>query len=200
MTLIAGELAAGCHQNGRLDSGSTDFMTNAKQNGPPELLKAPNGDVNANSLADLVEWFLNYDEKVALVRHPNVEELFQWKQADDALHGAEPYPFENAEARFAIGIFQALAENKTEVDLKSWIADVIQALGEAKETNQKITDTYKLATREGKSHISESDKIPSKTERRLYLSSCWLEALCTAEARILGWVFQELYGKPFQVN
>jgi hypothetical protein len=174
------------------------IMTNASENGPPELEKAPNGDVNANSLADLVEWFLSYDEKVALVRHPNVEELFQWKQADDSSHGAEPYPFENAEARFAIGVFQALAENKSEAALNSWITDVIQALAGAKETNQQITTSYKLATGEGKSHISEAEKIPSNTERRLYLTSCWLEALCTAEARILGWVFQELYGKPFQ--
>lgn len=170
----------------------------AHQNEPPQLQKAANGDINANSLADLVEWFLNYDEKVALVRHPNVEELFQWKQADDSTHGTKAYPFENAEARFAIGVFQALAENNSEAGLNSWITDVIQALSAAKETNQQITDGYKLGTREGKSHISEAEKIPSKTERRLYLSSCWLEALCTAEARVLGWVFQELYGKPFQ--
>jgi hypothetical protein len=32
----------------------------------------------------------------------------------------------------------------------------------------------------------------------MYLSSCWFDALFTAEARVLGWVYQELYGKPFQ--
>lgn len=169
-----------------------------QQNYPPKLEKTPDGDVNANSLADLVEWFLNYDQKVAIVRNPNVEELFQWKQIDDELHGNTPYPFENAEARFAIGIFQALAENKTEGALQSWLTDVVQALGEAKETNQQITDSYQLETPQGKSHVTEAEKIGTNTERRLYLTSCWVEALCTAEARILGWIYQELYGKPFQ--
>jgi hypothetical protein len=169
-----------------------------QENLPPKLEKTPNGDINANSLADLLEWFLNHDERVALVRHKNVEELFQWKQADDAEHGTQPYPFENAEARFAIGVFQALAENNSQNELNAWISDVIQALGEAKQTNQQITESYKLATREGKSHIKEAEKIPSNTERRLYLSSCWLEALCTAEARFLGWVYQEIYSTPFQ--
>jgi hypothetical protein len=167
-------------------------------NYPPKIEKTENGDVNAKSLADLIEWFLNYDPKVALVRHKNVEELFRWKQADDADHGAEPYPFENAESRFAIGGFQALAENDSQSKLNAWISDVIQALGEAKQTGEQITESYKLRTREGASHVAESEKIPSKIERRLYLSSCWLEALCTAEARFLGWVYQELYETPFQ--
>lgn len=197
-------LAEQCRQDAATTAAGTAAvlkdMTNAMQNVPPKLQKSPDGEINANSLADLVEWFLNYDEKVALVRHPNVEELFQWKQTDDGTNGAESYPFENAEARFAIGVFRALAENKSESELNSWLTDVIQALGESKETSQQFTDSYKLGTREGKSHISESKKIPSKTEQRLYLSSCWLEALCTAEARILGWVYQELYGKPFQPN
>ncbi len=70
---------------------------------PPKLQKTPSGEINANSLADLLEWFLNFDQRVALVRHPHVEELFEWKQADDAANGIEVYPFENAEARFAIG-------------------------------------------------------------------------------------------------
>ena len=173
-------------------------MTQTQQNFPPKLEKTPSGEINANSLADLLEWFLNYDPKVALVRHKNVEELFQWKQADDAAHGTNPYPFENAEARFAIGAFQALAENDSPEKLNAWISDVVQALGESKQMNEEFTQSYKLATREGASHIEEAEKIPAKIERRLYLSSCWLEALCTAEARFLGWVYQELYGKPFQ--
>ena len=79
---------------------------------PPKLEKNPSGDININSLANLLEWFLNYDQKVALVRHPHVEELFEWKQADDAADGVEVYPFENAEARFAIGAFQAIARKR----------------------------------------------------------------------------------------
>lgn len=162
----------------------------------PKLQKTADGDINTNSLADLLEWFLNFDRKIAIVRNPQVEEIFQWKQQDDKVHGVEIYPFENAEARFAIGVFQALGENDTEAKLQKWITEVLQALGEAKQTNEDIAASYKLET--GKSHVEEANKIPSNTEKRLYLSSCWLEALCTAEARFLGWVYQEVYGKPFE--
>jgi hypothetical protein len=167
---------------------------------PPKLQKTKNGEINASSLADLLEWFLNYDPKVGIVRHKNVEELFQWKQKDDAEHGQTPAPFENAESRFAIGAFQAIAENNSQTELNNWISSVVEALGEAKQTNEEIAKNYNLQTQNGESHITEAEKIPTKTEKRLYLSSCWLEALCTAEARFLGWVYQEMYGVPFQPN
>lgn len=163
---------------------------------PPKLQKTADGNINTNSLADLLDWFLQFDQKVALVRNQQVEELFQWKQADDADNGIETYPFENAESRFAIGVFQALGENDSENKLKRWLSDVVQALGEAKQTGEDIAKSYNLEQK--KSSVAQAAKIPSNTERRLYLTSCWLEALCTAEARFLGWVFQELYGKPFQ--
>jgi hypothetical protein len=173
-------------------------MTEATQqeNFPPKLRTVADGSLDVNSLADLLEWFLNYDQRVGLVRHPQVEELFQWKQKDDEAHGVEVYPFENAEARFAIGAFQALGENDSEEKLARWITDVLQALGESKQTNEDISADYKLDS--SKSHVEEADKIPTNTERRLYLTSAWLEALCTAEVRFLGWVYQELYGKQFQ--
>ena len=44
----------------------------------------------------------------------------------------------------------------------------------------------------------EAEKIPTEEEKRFYLTSCWIESLCTAEVRFLGWVYQELYGKPFE--
>ncbi len=165
-------------------------------NKPPKLEKTANGDINTNSLADLLEWFLNFDRKVGIVRSPQVEELFQWKQQDDKVHGVEIYPFENAEARFAIGIFQALGENDSEEKLQNWITEVLQALGEAKQTNEDIAKSYKL--NQSQSHVEQANQIPSNTEKRLYLTSCWLESLCTAETRFLGWIYQELYGKPFQ--
>lgn len=166
------------------------------QNQPPALEKTATGDINTNSLADLLEWFLNYDARVAIVRDPQVEELFQWKQADDAAHGVNVYPFENAEARFAVGVFQAVAEYDSEANLQTWITEVLQALSESKQTSEDIAASYKLNQNE--SHIAQAEAIPSGVERRLYLTSCWLEALCTAEVRFLGWVFQALYGKPFE--
>ena len=167
-----------------------------QENYPPKLRRTPDGAIDISSLANLLEWFLMYDQKVALVRHPHVEELFQWKQADDEANGVETYPFGNAESRFAIGAFQALGENDTEAKLQRWITDVLQALGEAKQTGEEIAASYKLES--GKSHVEQAEKIPNQTERRLYLTSSWLEALCTAEVRFLGWVYQEMYGKPFQ--
>lgn len=166
-------------------------------NEPPKLEKTAGGDINTNSLADLLEWFLNYDSRVALVRHPHVEELFQWKQTDDAAHGVEIYPFENAEARFAIGAFQAIAEYDSEEKLRRWITEVLQALGESKQMNEDIAASYGLDS--SASHVAQAEeKIADETERRLYLTSGWLEALCTAEVRFLGWIYQEIYGKPFE--
>lgn len=165
---------------------------------PPALEKTPEGDINVNSLADLLEWFLNYDQRVNLVRHPHVQELFEWKQADDAAQGVQVYPFENAEARFAVGVFQAVAENDSQEKLQEWITDVLQALGESKQTREDFVGQYNLETNQGASFVLESQKIPSRTEQRLFLTSAWIEALCTAEVRFLGWVYQELYASPFE--
>ena len=55
-------------------------------NEPPKLRKAADGRLDNDSLADLLEWFLNYDPRVALVRNRQVEELFQWKQQDDKVN------------------------------------------------------------------------------------------------------------------
>jgi hypothetical protein len=163
---------------------------------PPKLRQTVDGEIETNSLADLLEFFLNYDNRVAIVRHPQVEELFQWKQAEDKANGIETYPFENAEARFAVGVFQAIAENDSEETLWRWISDLLQALGEAKQTNEEISKSYNLE--QSQSHIAEAAKLPSQMERKIYLTSCWIESLCTAEVRFLGWVYQELYGKVFE--
>lgn len=82
----------------------------SQENKPPTLRRVENGELETSSLADLLEWFLMYDERTARMRHANTEELFQWKQKDDEQQGIAIYPFENAEARFAVGSFQALAE------------------------------------------------------------------------------------------
>ncbi len=165
---------------------------------PPALVKNPSGDINVNSLADLLEWFLNYDQKVGLVRHPHVQELFEWKQADDAAQGVSVYPFENAEARFAVGAFQAIAENDSQVKLRQWMTDILQALGEAKQTREDFVGQYLLETNQGASFVMEAQKLPSRLEQRIFLTSAWIESLCMAEVRFLGWVYQELYGVPFE--
>jgi len=171
--------------------------TATQQNEPPKLHPASDGTIDPNSLADLVEWFLNFDERTARMRHPMINELFVWKQADDTENGVGVYPFENAEARFAIGIFQALNENNSEPLLKLWISDVLNALQTSRDAKTEISDAYKLEANPAKSFIEKASKLTSNAERRVYLSSCWFDALYTAEARVLGWIYQEIYGRPF---
>ena len=164
---------------------------------PPKLRRDASGAIENNSLADVVEWFLNFDERTARIRHPYTEELFQWKLHDDVENGVGIYPFENAEARFAIGVFQALQENNSEPLLGLWLSDVLAALHDARETKIEITEANKLDEDPNTLAVEKAEKLTTNAERRLYLTSCWLEQLCTAEARVLGWVYQEIYGRPY---
>ncbi|MEO6656241.1 MAG: hypothetical protein ABIO36_09190 [Pyrinomonadaceae bacterium] len=174
-------------------------MAKAKEqeNEPPKLRRNETSEVDINSLADLLEWFLMYDERTARIRHVNTEELFQWKQKDDEANGVTIYPFENAEARLALGAFQALAENNSEPLLKLWISDLLEAIQESHKTKTDIGESYGLDADLDASSIQRAEKLTTNAEKRLYLTSCWLEALCTAEVRFLGWVYQEIYGRPF---
>jgi len=176
-----------------------DLMSNSEEqeNLPPKLRPGVDGGIDNGSLADLIEWFLNFDERTSRIRHPYTEELFQWKQHDDVENGVGVYPFENAEARFAIGVFQALQENNSEPLLNLWLSDVLSALHEARETKTEISEANKLDDDPEKLAIEKAENLTTNAERRLYLTSCWLEQLCTAEARVLGWIYQEMYGRPF---
>jgi hypothetical protein len=164
---------------------------------PPALRHTPEGDLELSALADALQWFLDYDARVAIMRHAGVEEIFQWKQGE-MLH-ADPaaYTFPHAEDRFAIGIAQALAENGGERSLHTWLCGVLDTLQEATKINEEITNSFKLETKQGASALAEAAKLPSATARTVFLNACWLEALCTAEARVLGWFYQEIYGRPF---
>jgi hypothetical protein len=165
---------------------------------PPVLRRQADGKPEPGSLADLIEWFLNFDERTARIRHPMNEELFQWKQQDDAANGAPVYPFENAEARFAIGVFQAIQENASEPMLGLWMNDVLAALHDARETKREITEANNLDADPEMFALAKAEKLTTNIERRMYLTSYWIEALYTAEARVLGWIYQELYGRPFK--
>jgi hypothetical protein len=195
-------------------------MPEAATNQPPALIIAQDGSPTNESLAAVIEWFLKYDERVAAIRHPHNEQLFQWKQEDSRKFGEEVYPFPSAEDRMAIGIFQALGENNSEADLREWVSELLGALQQANETRNQVIQDYKFSVEPGfisavepsekanqdykfsveqhRSPLEEAEMIPSTIEKRLYLTACWLVTLCTAEARILGWVYQQIYGKPFQ--
>lgn len=165
--------------------------------GPPEIRRNGSGGIDDSWVADVIEWFLNYDERTARIRHPMTDELFNWKQKDDETQGLVIFPFENAEARFALGTYQAFKENTSEPLLGLWLNDVLAALHEARETRREITEANNLDQDAGLSWLNKAELLTTNAERRLYLTSCWLETLCTAEARVLGWIYQETFGRPF---
>src|SRR5919199_4764966 len=165
---------------------------------PPALRRDAGGRVEPSSLADLIQWFLDYDERVAVVRFPAVEALFQWRQQEELKSlGDDAVAFRQAEDRLAVGVIQALVEHDTEGKLHAWIKELLSALDDASKTNEAISEAYGLKPSEESSVIEEAEKIPSRREREVYLNCCWLETLCTAEARVLGWAYQGLYGRAF---
>ncbi|MDQ2921945.1 MAG: hypothetical protein M3R52_10095, partial [Acidobacteriota bacterium] len=105
--------------------------------------------------------------------------------------------FNCAEDRLAIGIILALSESSTERTLHSWISQLLNALDAASKANEAAAEAYKLDLAGGGSVIKEADKIPSARGRQDFLINCWVETLCTAEARVLGWLYKEFYGRAF---
>ncbi len=165
--------------------------------GPPPLRRDAGGRIDPASLAGVIQWFLDYDERVAVVRFPAVESLFQWRQQEELKGRDEAVAFRLAEDRLAVGVMQALVEHDTEAGLHAWIKELLSALDDAQKTNELIAESYGLKPSEAVSVVSEAEKIPSRRERDIYLNCCWLETLCTAEARVLGWAYQGLYGRAF---
>src|SRR5882724_3239990 len=163
----------------------------------PSLRRDVAGNVDLDSVPDVIQWFLDFDQRVAIIKHPNVEEVFQWKQQQSRATGEAVFDFKQAQDRLAIGIIQALAENDSERALHSWISQLLNALDSASKANEATAETYKLDLNNGGSVVKEAEKIPSSRGRRDFLINCWLETLCTAEARVLGWLYKEFYGKAF---
>jgi hypothetical protein len=179
----------------------TKLTTNGPQHDaqPPSLARDAQGALAVNSLADVIQWFLEHDPRVNAIRHPQVEEIFQWKQAAAARAGEAVYRFEHAEDRLAVGIVQAVAAHADERALHEWISQLLNALEEASQTNEELAHSYQLDTQSA-SAIEEAAKIPTERGRNIYLTCCWLETLCTAEVRVLGWVYQALHGRAFHPN
>jgi hypothetical protein len=175
-----------------MSSQSNDETTSS-----PPLRRDSYGHVDVDSVPDVIDWFVNYDQRVAVIRHPSVEEVFQWKQEQSRSEGEEVFIFNRAEDRLAIGIIQALADNPTERELHSWIRQLLGALEDASKATETTAETYQLDLRSGGSILRQADKIPFQRGRTEFLMNCWIETLCTAEARVLGWLYKEFYGRPF---
>ncbi len=163
----------------------------------PPLVRDARGNVDLDSVPDVIQWFLDFDGRVAIIKHRNVEEVFQWKQQQSRASGEVVFDFKQAEDRLAIGIIQALAENDNERALHSWISQLLNALDTASKATEAAADAYKLDLQSGGSVLKEAEKIPSARGRHDFLINCWLETLCTAEARVLGWLYKEFYGRAF---
>lgn len=163
----------------------------------PPLQRDARGRIDVDSVPEVIQWFLDYDERVAVIKHPRVEEIFQWKQEQSRIAREDVFPFKRAEDRLAIGIIQALAENSTEHELHSWISQLLNALDAASKANEATSESYTIELGGSGSVVKEAEKIPSERGRREFLINCWVETLCTAEARVLGWLYKEFYGRPY---
>jgi len=172
-------------------------MTGADEVNLPPLQRDASGQIDVDSVPDVIEWFLKYDQRVAIIRHPSVEEVFQWKQQHTRAQGEEVFQFRKAEDRLAIGIIQALADNSTERGLHEWIGQLLAALDAASKANESTSEAYNLDLRSGASIVEQAGKIPHQRGRTDFLLNCWIETLCTAEARVLGWLYKEFYGRPY---
>jgi hypothetical protein len=165
-------------------------METSEQLNSPPLRRDSSGNIDVDSVPDVIEWFLNYDQRVAIIKHPSVEEVFQWKQQHAKEQGEQVFSFPRAEDRLAIGIIQALADNATEREMHAWISQLLGA-------NESVAESYKLDLRSGGSILAQADKIPFQRGKTEFLLNCWIETLCTAEARVLGWLYKEFYGRPY---
>ena len=163
----------------------------------PALARDQHGAFDYDSIPDVIQWFLDYDQRVSVIKHPSVEELFHWKQQESETAGEKVFKFDRAEDRFAVGVIQAMAYNPTERDLHAWITQLLNALNSASKATEDIASAYHLKLESANSVVGESQKIPAAAERDDFLVNCWLETLCTAEIRVLGWLYREIYGRPF---
>ena len=161
------------------------------------LLRDQFGAVDYDSIPDVIQWFLDHDQRVAIIKHAKVEELFQWKQEQSRDAGEEVFNFNRAEDRLAIGIIQSIAHNPDERALHGWIAQLLNALNQASQSTERVSSAYNLGLDHASSIVMEAKKIPAAISRREFLIDCWLETLCTAEVRVLGWLYCEFFGRPF---
>ena len=111
----------------------------------PVLGRDQSGQVDYDSIPDVIQWFLDYDQRVAIIKHPRIEELFQWKQNQSRESGEAVFNFNRAEDRLAIGIIQSLAHHPTEAGLHSWIAQLLNALDTASKATEGLASEYSLA-------------------------------------------------------
>jgi hypothetical protein len=133
----------------------------APQLQPPALARDELGRIEPASLADLIQWFLDHDPRVNVIRHPKVEQIFQWKQDESRRAGEEIFEFGSAEDRLALGIMQAIVEHEGEEALHGWISQLLNALDDATKTTEEVSQAFGLDTSGEASTVDEAMKIPT---------------------------------------
>ena len=132
-----------------------------QQDQPPKLRKTADGDIDINSLADLLEWFLNYDARVALVRHPHVEEFFNGSSRAMRQTVWRFTRLKMPKPDLPSVFFRRSVKTILKTELNHWISEVLQTFGEVKQTNEDIAAAYNLE--QDQSHIEQAEKIPIKS-------------------------------------
>ena len=136
-------------------------MGDAASEKEPVLLRDSAGRVDYDSIPDVIQWFLDYDERVAIVKHPKIEELFQWKQQQSRDAGEDVFNFNRAEDRLAIGIIQSLAHHPTEDALHGWIAQLLNALNSASKATEEVAKAYTLEM-DSASVVNDPQRFPAR--------------------------------------
>src|ERR1044071_1291004 len=127
--------------------------------GAPLMRRDARSLAEPGTLAAIIQWFLDYDERVAVVRFPAVEALFQWRQAEELKGREDSFGFNRAEGRLAVGVMQALVEHDDERALHGWIKELLAALEDARQTNESIAEADGLKPPEDSSVVHEAGKI-----------------------------------------
>src|SRR6185295_10995458 len=112
-----------------------DSITGADSS-QPILLRNQSGAVDYDSVPDVIQWFLDHDQRVDVIKNPKVEELFQWKQEQSRQASEDVFIFNRAEDRLAIGIIQSIGHNPTEPELHAWIGQLLNALDTASKATE----------------------------------------------------------------
>jgi len=165
---------------------------------PPKLRLTAEGSADIGSLADVLEWFLNFDETHRpheatrpSKRFSNGNSRTTRSTASRSTRSRTPRP------ALPSARFQALAENDTEPKLNRLDHRYPQRPRRRPDVAHRDLGILRPRRRPELYAVAKADKLTTAIEKRIYLTSSWIEALCTAEARYLGWSIRKLYGKPF---
>ena len=171
----------------------------ADQLSHPPLLRDPSGHVDVDSVPDVIQWFLDYDSRVAIIKHPRLKRSFNGSR-NKADRTTKKYScLAGLRIVWQLGLSRLWARTPRN-------AAFTPGLGSCSMRStrpQRLTKPFLRPmawTSQLTSIVTEATKIPTQRGRNDFLVNCWVETLCTAEARVLGWLYKEFYGRPYSPN